>query len=330
MRIPWRGAIGLALTVFLLWYAFRGIPWADVRANIGSVNPWLMALSVVLASMVFPLRAIRWRPILDPVSPKLPYGPLWRATAIGFMANNVMPTGRIGEFLRPLALSRETPVPFTAGFASLLVDRVFDVVAVVGLTLLALLDPRFPTTASPAMLVSSTVVGMSGLAVGLYAMVFFPDKLVALFSAVARRTVPRFEARGVTLLRTFAAGLSVLRDPKRFAVVLFWALALWFTQAVAFWIAFIAVGIDVPFSAALFVQGLIVVAVAVPGVAPAFFGAFEAAAILGLGFYGVDRTMAVTWSLVFHVLSLIPITVVGIYYLARSGMKLGDLRQIKN
>jgi uncharacterized protein (TIRG00374 family) len=330
MKLPWRGAIALALTVFLLWYAFRGRPWGDVWVNLRNANAWLMLLSVAIATTVFPLRAIRWRPILDPVAPNLPYGPLWRATAIGFMANNVLPSGRIGEFLRPLALSRETSVPFTAGFASLLVDRVFDVVAVLALTMIALVDPRFPSSASPTMLLTGTVFGMTGLAVGLYAIVFFPEKLVALFEFFARRLAPRFEERGRNLLRTFATGLSVLRDPRRFVIVLFWALAMWLTQAFAFWIAMISVGIDVPFTAALLVQGVIVVAVALPGVAPGFFGAFETAAITGLALYGVDKTLAFTWGLTFHILSLIPITLIGIYYLARSGLKLGDLRQIKS
>ena len=52
MKIPWRGAIALALTVFLLWYAFRGHPWGDVLANLQNTNPWLMALSVVIATLV--------------------------------------------------------------------------------------------------------------------------------------------------------------------------------------------------------------------------------------------------------------------------------------
>jgi hypothetical protein len=62
---------------------------------------------------------------------------------------------------------------------------------------------------------------------------------------------------------------------------------------------------------------------------PGFFGLFEAAAVTGLGFYGIDRSMAITWGFAFHVLSFIPITLIGLFYLARSGMKLGDLRQIE-
>ena len=84
---------------------------------------------------MFPLRARRWRTILDPVAPKLPLGPLWRSMAIGMMVNNVVPL-RAGEFARAFALTREVPaVSFSTALASLVVDRVFD--AIVVLLLLA-------------------------------------------------------------------------------------------------------------------------------------------------------------------------------------------------
>jgi uncharacterized protein (TIRG00374 family) len=130
------------------------------------------------------------------------------------------------------------------------------------------------------------------------------------------------------MLRSFAEGLSILRHPRRFFVVFLWALAHWLVQPLAFWIMFKALDISVPFSAALLVQGLIVFAVAVPST-PGFFGLFEIAAQKGLGLYGISESLALAWALTFHVLSLIPITLIGLYYLARSGVHLGELKQIQ-
>jgi len=327
MKISWRGAIGLALTVGLLWWVFRDVPWSEVVEVLHQANIPLALLSVVVATMIFPLRALRWRPILHAVAPNLPFGPLWRATAMGFMANNVLPTGRMGELVRAYALTRETPVTFSAAFASLVVDRVFDGFVVLLLMVLAMLDPAFPAGVSATTYAGTGAAVIVGIAVVLYAIVFFPDRLIRLYELFARRVAPRFEERGRVLLRAFADGLSVLRHPGRFLVVLLWALALWVTQAVAFWIMFKALGIDAPFSAALFVQGLIVLFVALPST-PGFFGLFEAAAKVGLVMYGVSEGLAVAWGFIFHVLSLIPITLIGLYYVARAGMSLGELRQI--
>ena len=332
MKISWRGWIGLAVSVALLWWVFRNAKWAEVRDHLGNANIALVVLAVIVATMIFPLRAIRWRPILDPIAPNLPYGPLWRATAIGMMANNILPA-RAGELVRAFVLSRETTVPFSAAFASLVVDRVFDGVIVILLMVLAMFDPAFPSNTLVAGRPASNwagsgVVVLVVVAVGLYAIVYFPDRLIGIYEAFSRRVAPRFEERGRQLLRSFADGLSVLRHPGRFAVVFAWALALWITQTVAFWIMFKAFGIDVPFSASLFVQGLIVLGVAVPST-PGYFGPYEAAAVAGLRLYGVDENLAVAWAITLHVLGLIPITIIGLYYVARSGLRLGELREIR-
>ena len=326
MKFPWRGAIGLALTIFLLWWVFRDVHWSEVMSHLRNANVPLVILSVVVATLIFPLRALRWRPILHAVEPNIPFGPLWRATAMGFMANSILPS-RIGELVRAYALTRETTVSFSAAFASLVVDRVFDGFVVLLLLLIAMLDPAFPKGYSLATIAGGGAAVIGGIALVLYAIVFFPDKLIRLFELFARRVAPRFEERGRALLRAFADGLSVLRHPGRFLVVFLWALALWLTQALSFWIMFRALGIDAPFSAALFLQGLIVFFVALPST-PGFFGLFEAGAKVGLVHYGVAEGLAVSWGLIFHVLSLIPITVIGLYYVARAGMTLGDLKKI--
>lgn len=326
-RFPWRGAIGLALTVILLWWAFHNVQWAEVRRHLREANGWLAALAVVVATLIFPLRARRWRPILDAIAPNLPFGPLWRATAVGMMANNILPA-RMGELVRAFVLSRETSVVYPAAFASLVVDRVFDAVVVLLLLVLAMLAPDFPAGASATTVAGTAAVLVVAVGLGLYAIVVFPDRLIQLYELFARRVAPRFEARGRELLRSFADGLSVLRHPRRFLEVFWWATLLWLVQGISFWIMFRAFDIHVPFSAALFVQGLIVIGVAVPST-PGFFGPFELAAIAGLGLYGVADSHAAAWALTFHVLTLIPITMIGLYYLLRSGLRLGELNELK-
>jgi len=331
MKIPWRGAIGLALTILLLWWVFHDVSWAEVQVHLRRANPWLTLVAVAVGTCMFPLRARRWRPILDPIAPNLPFQPLWRATAIGMMANNVLPA-RAGELVRAFMLSRFTPVPFSASFASLVVDRAFDAVIVLALMVLAMFDPRFPSNVlvagRPAYhYAGSGVVIVVVLALALYAIVSFPDRLIRLYEMFARRVAPRFEDRGRIMLRSFADGLGVLKHPSRFASVVWWALLHWLVQALAFYIMFRAIGITAPFTAALFVQGLIVIGVALPST-PGFFGPFEAAAVASLTLYGVSSSLAVAWAVIYHVLALIPITLFGLYYLARSGLKLSELKQI--
>src|SRR5207247_1322827 len=144
-----------------------------------------------------------------------------------------------------------------------------------------------PITLYTLSFVGLLVVGFAGL----YALVFFPATLIQVFEFLARRIAPAVEARGREALRSFANGLSVLRSPLHFFAVFMWTALHWLVNAFAFWIGFKAVGINAPFTAALFTQGVIAIGVSVPS-SPGFFGAFEAMAIVGLTPYDVSKTAA--------------------------------------
>jgi uncharacterized protein (TIRG00374 family) len=244
--------------------------------------------------------------------------------------NNVVPA-RAGEVARAYALTREVPsVPFSAAFASMAVDRTFDAIVLLLLLCVAVLDPAFPggtrvagqpiaNWAGGAAVVLAAVMG------GLYAVVFFPTRLLALYELTTRRLPRPVAERGRDALLAFAGGLGALRSPRRFLAVLGWTTLHWLVNAFAFWLAFEAVGIEAPASAALFLQSVIAFGVALPS-SPGFFGVFEAAAKVGLAVYGVGDAVAVTWAIGFHLLSFIPITVIGAYYFSRLGLRLGEVQ----
>src|SRR5262245_46953395 len=106
MKLDWRGVVGIGLSAALLWWTLRDVSLVDVGRALAASNLPLLVVSALVATLSFPLRALRWRYILHPVVPSLPYQPLWRSTAIGMMVNNVVPA-RAGEFARAFALSRE-------------------------------------------------------------------------------------------------------------------------------------------------------------------------------------------------------------------------------
>ncbi len=333
MKFGWRSLLGIVLSGTLLFFAFRGIALAKVLAEIGRADLRLLLLSTVVATCIFPLRAMRWRPILQPIAPDLPFATLWRPTAIGMMINNVVPA-RAGELARAFLLSRAAPtVPFPAAFASLAVDRLFDAVVVFLLMFGAMLDPAFPPGAQVFGRSMSSIALGGLLFIGIvlaamYVAVLFPAAMLRAYELLARRLAPRLEDRGRTALVSLTTGLSVLRTPGRFAVVLGWTLAHWLTNALAFWIAFKAVHISAPFSAALFLQGIIAIGVAAPQ-APGFFGVFELFGREGLALYGVPGSLAASWAIGFHFLTYVPITVMGAWYFLRTGLSLGDLGRME-
>ncbi|MEO8879113.1 MAG: lysylphosphatidylglycerol synthase transmembrane domain-containing protein, partial [Gemmatimonadaceae bacterium] len=213
MRKYWRSLFGAVVGVAFLVWALHGIPFDQVWLHIRNANPWYLLGASVAGTLIFPLRAPRWRIILSPVAEGLPLGMLWRAIAIGMMGNNVLPA-RVGEPLRAFALSRETKrVPFSAAFASLAVDRIFDATCVLLLMAVATLDPSLPKGETFAGYSIAKVIGggatLALVAVsGLYLIVFFTERAILVWEWVARKIAPTYEERGRRILLSFASGLA--------------------------------------------------------------------------------------------------------------------------
>ena len=328
MKLGWRGYIGIALSAVLLWWTLRDVSLALVWQELRRSNGWLFLLATFCSTIIFPLRARRWQTILQPVAPNQPLGALWRATAVGMMANNVLPA-RAGEIARAYALTHQTKIPLSTSIASLAVDRLFDMLVLLLLAVAAFLDPAFPRDAEIAgksigSIAQGSVVLVVLLFAALYALAFFPSQIVRLYELFARRISTNLEERGKAVLIRFSEGLSVLKSPGRFTAVLAWTILHWVINALGFWFGFMAVGIHLPFSAALFLQTLIAVGVALPS-APGFFGFFEKITVVGLAIYGVEAQLATSFAIGYHILSFIPITVIGLWYFAKLGLHLKEI-----
>ena len=326
----WKGWLGLAVGVLLLWWVLREVALANVWTVLRGSNLWLFAACVIVATGIFPLRARRWQSILEPSVGVIPFGALWRSTTIGMMVSNVFPF-RAGEFARPLALARETSrVSFPTALGSLAVDRIFDAIVVFAMMFGAMIVPAFP---AGVLLGGRTVPQLAGgamsavvfLLVVCYTMVLQPERTLGMVSSVARRVAPRYEPTLMPIVRHGLGGLAVLKDSRRFVAVLGWAIAHWLVNAFGIYLGLRAVGIEVPVSAAFFLQGALGLAASLPGL-PGFFGAFETAATIGLGVYGVPKELAVSWALGYHLLTFIPITMIGAYYFTRLGLSMSSLR----
>ena len=140
--------MGLGITLGLLAWALHGVNARDLVESVRRANRGLILATVALATLTFPIRTLRWQLILrDLGGGAYPLRPLWHATAIGFMANNLLPV-RAGEFARAYVASRQLPVRFSTALASVGVERVFDGLMLVSLMTVAIGSSAFPHQAA--------------------------------------------------------------------------------------------------------------------------------------------------------------------------------------
>jgi uncharacterized membrane protein YbhN (UPF0104 family) len=80
------------------------------------------------------------------------------------------------------------------------------------------------------------------------------------------------------------------------------------------------------FEGALFTNSITALGVAAPS-SPGFVGTFQAFVVQSLEAFGIDRTVAFTYSLGFHAANYLSVTLVGLAYFLREGFSWKELEQ---
>lgn len=313
--------VGVAISVLLVWFAFRKQHLATIWADIRTVHVGTLLLAIFFATIAFPLRTPRWRLLLRRLDDRpIPLQPLWRAIAIGFAANNVLPL-RAGEVLRVGAVSRLADVPFAAALSSVAVERVLDALTVIALIGIGLLTAHLP----PGVRIGGVPVAVVATRTGIVCLVALVVALLASWRrttalALLDRILPSgpFSQRVVAFVDHLLRGLGAMRDPRRAIPIIAWSATIWLVNAFAYYLAFRAFGFAVPFSGALVVQGVLMIGIAVPS-GPGYVGIFEYIIPAALSLYNIDPDAALACAVTYHVTTFIPITLLGAVAAVRSG-----------
>ncbi|SVA69187.1 uncharacterized protein METZ01_LOCUS122041 [marine metagenome] len=326
MRDHVRTVIGLGLAVGLMALFLRNADFASVWSEIRSARFDLVCGSLLAIALSYAFRVRRWQQLLGPIG-QVGFLAAWRATAIGFATTAVLP-GRLGEVLRPYLLARGEQLSASAVFATIVLERLLDLIVVV--TLLGVFLLFFSGTVRavdwPALnaLRGVGLVAAAVAAASLALIVFAaraPERLRDVMGRVAGVLPVGVAGSAGRFFAKFSAGLGVAREPGRLLVALSWSLPVWLSVALSAWCVCHAFDIPLSLSGSLLVMVLMVFGVAVP--TPAGVGGFHAGFQAGvMGLYDAPVDAAVGAALVTHALSFGPITVVGIVLMLRTGLTL--------
>lgn len=329
MRNIIRTVIVIGLAVGLLAVFLRNADLGRVWASVAAARTDLLLLSLVVTCLTFVVRAERWQYLLGPLGPTR-FSVVLRATVIGFAASAVLPA-RAGEVIRPYLLARREGLSATAVFATIIVERILDLVAVLLLMAAFLIwfDPGLESRDSAVFqAIRFGGLVMAPIAVGTLVVMFFmaghPERLHA-WLLRAEAVLPARLARMIArFAQTFAEGFAVVRSPLRLVAAMAWSLVLWVAIAAAIWSVSVAFGIAMPFTGAWLMLAPLVVGVAVP--TPGGVGGFHEAYRIGAtAFFGADNDSAVGAAIVLHAISIGPVIIAGLVFIVQDGLKLGGM-----
>jgi len=320
------------LAVGLLWWFGRKLDWGEVRQAVGHADWRLLLLATVVICIAYLLRAYRWGALLAPLGPAH-LRDLFIATTVGFTA--VFLVGRAGEVVRPVVLPmRDKRVRPSAAFVTILIERIYDMMAVVLLFAINLLwfkPPAALGTVFTRVRIAGVVLLLSAI-LGVAALTWFRRRSQSAVSWLRKRLdswafVPRRLTKLIlSTLEQLARALRVLVDARELAVTIGWTALVWAGITVANLLVVRAFGVPFGLSETVFVLGWSLVGSLVPTPGGAA-GAFHAATAAGLIFLGVSRETAAAISIVMHLVDFGPAVIFGFFYFIRGDINLTRLRK---
>jgi uncharacterized protein (TIRG00374 family) len=324
--------LGCGVAALLLYFFFRGVAWGDLGAAFRTARWPLLACVVGATVVVYALRSWRWGYLLAPIA-RPPFKDLFSITLVGFASALLIP--RAGEVVRPYLIGHRHRVPAVAAFASIILERLFDLASVLALFALYLF-----VLPAPAAQTHGALLAGAKMACGLFALgTFVAFVMLWLLHVHAERVLPwiewclrwlprRIAATLARAARSFADGLAVLRAPTSHLLALAGqSLLLWLAIASTFYFTHLAFGLALPFHATFFLMAFLTVGVAIP--TPGNVGGFHALYRFALAEgFGIDSATAAAVGIMAHALTNLPVLALGLLFLGRVGLTLGRVAEV--
>lgn len=301
---------GVAVSLFFGYLAVRDIRPADTwQAFLDTDYVWLVP-GTALFALAFFIRAVRWRALFTRAR-RPPLWPVVQSLFVGYLANNLLPV-RAGEAARVVALNKLSRTSVAESTATVIVERAFDVLAL--LLLLFLMLPWLPEITwmqTAALLALFLLAALAALAI---VFVRYGDRpLQFLFRPLGRISfLPRDSIARAPA--NFLHGLAGLLNVRLGFVAFGWTTLSWLVLGLSFWCVMEAFHLGLSPLAGLLVVIAIGLAMILPS-SPAALGVFEGATVLVLSAYSIDSSTALSYALVLHATNFFPFIVVALVVL---------------
>jgi hypothetical protein len=161
----------------------------------------------------------------------------------------------------------------------------------------------------------------------------FPFQTEKFAEKLTHRFLPaRLRSTAMDLTCRFISGLESLRSPRDVLMVFVTSVVIWLLETVKYWFVMHAFNFQVGFFTLMLMNGVVNLATTIPS-APGYIGTFDLPGIAVLQAYGVNREVAASYTFVLHFALWLPITLLGLFYMAREGLhwnrEVAEFRQVE-
>jgi uncharacterized protein (TIRG00374 family) len=322
----WKAIAGAVLSLLFIFLAFRRVNFSQMMKALGSANYWYLLPVLGVVALGLLLRALRWRYLLAPIA-EVDLAVLFSSLSIGYMANTFLPA-HLGEIVRAWHAQKKAGIAASSVFATIVVERLIDVVSLLLLLGLALMVFPFPGWVRKSGVVMLLLVG------ALSALLLWMKKYRRRAMAISGRLLRPLPAAAATrikgYLEQFLDGVVPLRRGGDYLVVTFLSLLIWGSYALTFQLLFHAFAFvekyHLPWSAALVAMVITTISVVVPS-SPGYVGSYHFLCQLALGLFAIPRGPALSYAFVLHAVSVFPVFFLGLFLLGRERISFKALQE---
>ena len=316
--------LGIIISVFFLWLSFRNVDVHEVLTAFSNTNFVLMLPTLLLLLFSFYIRAIRWKRILSRNS-DIRMKVLFNATIIGYAANNILPS-RLGEIVRAMIVSRKTGISKSRCFASLVFERILDgfsLIFMLGILLL-LSSYEFPDWLNRSFYLLGTLYG--ALIIMMLLFFFRKEMFIKVTSLLLFFVSANVKLKVIDFIHSFSKGFTILSSPKDLLIVILQSLVIWVPNVLFTYFVMQIFGLDLEPGAALILLVAISASSVLPS-APGFWGTLQFVSVVILGIFGIEKSTALSFAIVFHLIQYVPITLAGMILYVALGFNLKKLKE---
>lgn len=286
------------------------VHWAEVSDSIRDANYGLLLLAALMLLGTFVIKALRWRLLLQ--RPELRVWHLFGSLNVAYFLNNVLPL-QVGDIGRGYLISELDGLSMTRTLSTILVERVLDVLTLLGILLALALFIDVPAEVRAPSLVLAAVFGGIGIAIVITSTrrslaLSITDRLLVLAPHASR---PKLRSMAGSALDGFAAVTDARAAPAVFAL----STAVWLGTGVVVYTGIQAFDLPLGYGPALFLVVATTFGFFVPST-PGSFGVYHAivTAVL-VNVWDIDKELAVSFALIVHLVFYLPPMLLGPLFL---------------
>jgi uncharacterized protein (TIRG00374 family) len=328
--------IGISIIALSLFYAFRGVKIAELGNALLSLHYIYLVPAVSLVIISYLLRALRWRYFVRSVK-DVKTTRLFSPLMVGFMAN--MLPARAGEFIRAYLLSKKEQISFSASFATIFIERLFDLILVLLLLISVLIFmPEAFVSGDPGgghqLLDKVKVFGMVSASLCLFIFIFsallqFKNNLAMKLIGFFVKPLPeKWGEKIFGLVHSFNEGLHIIRDKQGFIATASLSVAIWGVFVLTYYPLYLAFDINtqLPVISSLVVLCLTVAIFITVAPTPGFLGSYHLGCVTALhGIFGIQKAVALSYGIVAWLVMMGSTVAIGAVFAIKENISIGTI-----